>query len=427
MPLLGTGYGQITSAEIAAAAATPMWRRFFGPLPGHREARALAWIALVIGFVLAAASIILGFHGKTFLGRPLGGDFVQFYTIGNILDHYPAARIYDLALAVRMQHQVLPEMPETQMLVFGQAPYIALLFRPFALLPYAWAYVVWLACSASLYLAALAILFRTLGLNSEIRTTGYLLALSCTPFLFETWIGGQVSVLVFFIWTVCLRCLEADRRFLAGCVLAVALFKPTLVAVPVLMLLCGRRWRVLGGFITGGGAMALLSLATFGFDGCRGWLGTLAMNSRSVATYGEAWHLAKYVDLLAFIHLACPNAPKLSAALFVATGVGLLAWLGRAWAKSNCSRDRALWAATLCFTLVVNAYAPIYDAVLLVPAIALAKSIKLPLDGWLTLLYLIPWVTESFAEYLHVQLLTPLMAAFGIWILSRRPRIAGSR
>ncbi len=65
------------------------------------------------------------------------------------------------------------------MLVFGQAPFIASLFRPFALLPYAWAYVAWLGFSAGLLSPALALLFRTLGLNAEDRKTGFLLALSC--------------------------------------------------------------------------------------------------------------------------------------------------------------------------------------------------------------------------------------------------------
>ncbi len=56
------------------------------------------------------------------MGRALGGDFVGFYTIGKILRAYPAARIYDLELAVKLQHAILPSMPATQMLVFGQAP-----------------------------------------------------------------------------------------------------------------------------------------------------------------------------------------------------------------------------------------------------------------------------------------------------------------
>ena len=133
--------------------------RILGPLPGRREAHALAWLALTAGVILCAVSVMLGFEGRTFLGRPLGGDFVEFYTVGKILNNYAPARIYDLKLAVGLQHAALPGMPDTQMLVFGQAPFIGWLFRPFALLPYAWAYVAWLVFSAALYIAALSILF----------------------------------------------------------------------------------------------------------------------------------------------------------------------------------------------------------------------------------------------------------------------------
>ncbi len=211
----------------------------------------MAWMALGIGVILCAVAVLLGFDGRTFLGRPLGGDFVEFYTIGKILNNYAPARIYDLELAIGLQHSALPSMPQTQMLVFGQAPFIASLFRPFALLPYAWAYIAWLGFSAGLYMAGLALLFRTLRLSAEDRKTGFLLALSSTPFLFETWIGGQMSVVVFFIWVLFFWCLENNRRFLAGFVLALCLFKPTLVALPALMLLVGRRWRVVFGLRVG--------------------------------------------------------------------------------------------------------------------------------------------------------------------------------
>ena len=394
--------------------------RFFGPLPRRREAHALAYLSLAAGVILCGISIALGFTGRAFLGRPLGGDFVEFYTIGKILNHYAPARIYDLRLAIDLQHAVLPSMPETQMLVFGQTPFIAWLFRPFALLPYAWAYVAWLGFSAALYLAGLTLLFRTVGLKAEDRKTGYLLALSITPFLFETWIGGQMSVVVFFIWTVFFWCLEKDRHVLAGFVLALCLFKPTLVALPVLMLALGRRWRVIGGFLSGAIAMALLSLATVGTAGCRAWIATLALNGQTTAKAGEAWHLAKYVDILAFSHLLLPHWPA-AADIFAAAG-GLIAalWLGTAWWRSDSSMtDRPLWAATICFTLVVNPYVPIYDSILLVCAVALAASVNQMPAGWLVALYLIPWVTQSFAEFLHLQCMTIALAGFGILALEK--------
>jgi hypothetical protein len=266
-------------------------------MPGRREAHAMAWTALTAGVILCAASVLLGFQGRTFMGRALGGDFVGFYAIGKILNTYPAARIYDLELAVRLQHAILPSMPATQMLVFGQAPYIAWLFRPFALLPYAWAYVAWLGFSAALYVAGLKALFGALRLTREDRKTGFLLALSWAPFLFETWIGGQMAAVVFFIWALVLCCLQSDRRFLAGLVLSLCLFKPTLVALPAAMLLIGRRWRVAGGLAVGSAMVALASLGTVGWEGCRAWAGMLAFNAQTVAGSGDAWHRAKYVDM----------------------------------------------------------------------------------------------------------------------------------
>jgi hypothetical protein len=410
----------------------PRIRRWFGPMPGRREAYAMACVAIAIGVILCGIAVLLGFQGRTFLGRPLGGDFVEFYTIGKILNNDAPARIYDLKLATGLQHAVLPTMPDTQMLVFAQAPFIASLFRPFALLPYAWAYVAWLVFSAGLYMAALALLFRTLGLTPDDRKTGFLLALSSTPFLFETWIGGQMSVVVFAIWVLFFWCLENDRRVLAGFVLALCLFKPTLVALPALMLLVGRRWRVVGGFAAGGIAMVLLSSATVGLDGCRAWFANLALYGSRAAKTGEAWHEAKYMDLLAFFHLLVPN-PALASVVATSVAIIGVVWLGRAWWRSDGASafglitDRRLWAATLCLTLVVNPYVPIYDSILVVIAVALVARDQVKLAGWLLLLYLVPWVTQSFAEFMHLQLMTMAVAGFAVWVMEIAGRSTVSR
>ncbi len=262
----------------------------------------MAWMSLIVGLTLCIVSVLLGFHGRTFMGRPLGGDFVEFYTIGKILNTDPAARIYDLALAVRLQHETLPTMAATQMLVFGQAPYIGWLFRPFALLPYAWAYVAWLGFSAALYVAGLATLFAALGLTPEDRKTGFLLALSWAPFLFETWIGGQMAAFVFFAWALFFSLVQNKRRFAAGLVLSLCLFKPTLVALPAAMLLVSRRWRAVCGLAAGAAALALASFFTVGFEGLRAWVGMLAFGAQVAARPGDVWHRAKSVDLSAFVH-----------------------------------------------------------------------------------------------------------------------------
>src|ERR1700722_1275067 len=105
------------------------FEKLFGPLPGMREARAISIMALVAGAIMCALSLYYGFRGETFLGRPLGSDFIGFYTAGTVLNEHPE-RLYDLRFVDAQQHRILPTMPHTQMLLFGNAPYIALIARP---------------------------------------------------------------------------------------------------------------------------------------------------------------------------------------------------------------------------------------------------------------------------------------------------------
>ena len=56
--------------------------RIIGPLPGQREARAFSVFALIAGLIACALSLYYGFRGETFMGRPMGSDFVQFYAAG---------------------------------------------------------------------------------------------------------------------------------------------------------------------------------------------------------------------------------------------------------------------------------------------------------------------------------------------------------
>ena len=397
-------------------------------MPGRREAHAMSLIAIVVGIILCGLSVFRGFHGQALMGRPLGGDFVEFYAIGRILNSYEAFRIYDLQLAVGLQHATLPSMAETQMLVFGHAPYVAYLFRPFAALPYTWAYLAWLAFSASLYVMSLFLLFRSSNLPREHRKTGLLLAVSSVPFILETWIGGQLSVVVFFAWALFFYFRHKNRMFLAGIALSLALFKPTLLVLPAAMLLCGRRWRTLGGLSAGAFALALVSIKMVGLRGCHAWIDTLLFLARMNAGPGEVWHLAKYVDIMSFFHLLVRNAPVLTGILSSVIGVAVFAMLAAVWfrppARAHQPEEDLLWAATLCFTLVVNAYAPIYDSILVVSAVVLAAGAlqnrnehREILQAWLLLLYIVPWITQSFAEFLHFQLFTIVLAGFAAWSL----------
>jgi hypothetical protein len=75
---------------------------------------------------------------------------------------------------------------------------------------------------------------------------------------------------------------------------------------------------------------------------------------------------------------------------------------------------------------MINVYAPVYDTILLVPAAALVASSvegrgpleQMSLQVWLIALWLVPWLTQSWADYLRLQILTPVLAGFGYWTLT---------
>jgi Glycosyltransferase family 87 len=381
--------------------------RIIGPLPGEKEARAFGVCGIAIALIACALSLYFGFKGETFMGRPLGNDFVQFYAAGRILNQNEPTRLFDVPFLADMEHRSLPTMSKTQMLIFGNAPCIAAIFRPLALLPYQWAYCVWLVVSAAVYIAGLLIVLRG-------NRIALLLALSTPMFTLETWIGGQISVFAFFAFAVCTRWFQEERYFLAGLILGLAAYKPSLVAIPAAMFLAGRCWRMLGGLLVSASVVLAASFATVGVQGMSLWLQTMRV-FRYLATDQESiLRRSKYVDLNSFF--TGLFGPNIFGYIIVAAALMLLAW---AWFRSGPSD--VLWAATIASTLILNVYVPVYDTIILIPALFVVLGpLKKELPVWILMFCLVPWLTQSAADFLRLQLLTILIAAFSYWTFTRR-------
>src|ERR1700733_995513 len=246
-----------------------MWlERVIGPLPSEKEARAFGVCGIAIALIACALSLYYGFKGEAFLGRPLGGDFVQFYAAGRILNQHEPAKLFDIPFLAEMEHASLPTMPKTRMLIFGNAPCIAAIFRPLAMVSYQQAYCVWLVFSAAIYLTGLLMLVRG-------DRIAMLLALSTPMFTLETWIGGQISIFAFLAFALCVRWFQAQRYFLAGVALGLAAYKPSLIAIPLAMFVFGRCWSMLGGLLVSVSLVIAASFATVGIEGMRLWLDTM--------------------------------------------------------------------------------------------------------------------------------------------------------
>ena len=83
-------------------------------------------------------------------------------------------------------------------------------------------------------------------------------------------------------------------------------------------------------------------------------------------------------------------------------------------------------AATLSGSLVLNVYTPIYDTTVAGVAVALVAGVMRTRTGndaevfraWLLGLYMVPWLTQSFAEFLRFQPITLVLAGFAYWALA---------
>src|SRR5260370_15339687 len=132
----------------------PKW--ILGPAPTLKEINVVCWALFAAFLVLPLYTL---FAGGQHIGQrieALDADFVFRYSMGRILNEYPAERLYDQDLMKKVCSEVHPLKTGS----YGPNPYppfIGILFRPFARMPYSLAYLVWASISVTLYLLGLTI------------------------------------------------------------------------------------------------------------------------------------------------------------------------------------------------------------------------------------------------------------------------------
>ena len=347
----------------------------------------------------------------------LGGDFPAFFVAGRLLNEYPPSRLYDLHLQEQLFLEVRPDGRGLN-LPFVHPPHLAVLFRPFALLPYGWAFAAWSAVSLSLYLAGLLAMIRHFGPTGVAdRYTTLLLALSFAPFLVETLAGGQVSSVAFFGLALAIVNEHRRRPFVSGICLSLCAYRPTLMALLLLMLVVSRRWRILLGFAFGAGVLLALTALTMGTSTLVGYVSTALEFGQRYAGSNDVLRTWKFVDLRAFATLlAGDHAFGLAMATLAACWV--LPRLVRAWwviGRTDLPYPEGVWALAIVWTLLLNLYAPLYDCTLVVLVFILMAHTPSyrsnvphePAFQWLLFLSVVsPWISQIVARICGLQIFT---------------------
>ena len=355
----------------------------------------------------------------------IGGDFVQFYIAGRILNEGEGDRLYDLKLQEKHFLELMPE--ESWLgLPFNYPPVIAVLFRPLARFSLLTATLVFLGITPLIYAAGMWVLISRFGWRQTgHRLLGVLGALSFAPFILYTWLGAQISVIGFCSVAVALSEEDRGRRFLSGMALSVCLYKPTLLLLVLPMLVITRRFSSLAGLMAGGVILALVSVVATGSQACVGFIERMMWWSRLSTLDSGPFNSFRYVDLRSFTLLLPIIYPLVSWLVLAVTSVVPGVLLFRAWLRSRSERREErflLWAATLTWGLVLNVYTPFYDCILVIPACVMAASATRSafgslryrwLGGMILVLYLAPWVSEICARAIRVQPYTLVLGAFG--------------
>ncbi len=401
-------------------AGSPSHRTARTSPPGLKEINLLCWGLFCLCVVGPACFFLLVQikTGKEFF-RQSGVDFVYFYGTGEIVNSHGAAEVYDYRLQLATFNSIVTLPHGT----YGPSPYppfVPQFFRMFALLPFARAYFLWMAITFALYLASIVLLLREFFPEDSLKRSLILcFALAYFPFLRNTLASGQLSAVAFCGVALALIEERRSRHSLSGVLLAVLAYKFTLLLFIVPMLLLTRRWRALGGFAAGVGALAAISTMLAGVGIWPAYVGFLRSFGRTSGVYGSnSLQLQKYVDLNSF---SCAIPGGRSPVVLVLLGclaAGISVWAAVAWLRSGGEtgpRRSLEWAVALTWTMLVNVYYPIYDSILIVIVVIVMLSAMRDLkwDRAYELIaaaaivtFALSWVSESFADRYKVQLLT---------------------
>jgi hypothetical protein len=413
---------KLIAVDAGPVSAPSRASRMLGPAMSLKELNFLCW-----GLFLVALALPLGFVMSTQKEAP-DADFVYFYAMGRILNEYPADRVYDYAL----QQKVCTEIHPLHTGKYGPIPYppiVGMLFRPFARLPYRAAYGAWLCISLVLYLAGIAMISKRYFPDDPLRRSLiFCFALSFYSFTIDTFANGQLSAIGFFALALAIREDDRDHLVPSGLALSVCLYKPTLLVLVLPMLLVTKRFKTLLGFGAGAAAFALLTTVA---EGTRIWAGyeTLLLNFGQATTgvHTQSFlRLRKYVDLTSLSSMAPGGRSWIGLAIIYGYACWAALSLLRLWWTSGRAGKAArglLWATTITWTLLLNAYVPRHDSILCVLAVVITAGIlkdspARTLYGWFTVLWLLilasSWITDDFAAAHGIQIITLLIAALGM-------------
>lgn len=284
-------------------------------------------------------------------------DFGVFYFAANMVVDGSRHALYDVAAQHKFQ-ALFDRPPET---LFRNPPVALLPIIVLAKLPMGVAYAIWTAISMALLVASLKILESETGIR--LGNWPLLASLAYAPVM-ACLLHGQFSLLALACYALCYGQWRRGRLFLGGMILAVVTIKYQLVMGFVAVLLLKRKWRELGGFVSGSVLIVLVSVGMTGMQSMMSYPGFIL---HSEGLIPELPRMANWQGLL----WLCGEGHVWLIALSAIT----VLWAARSWTNL----DRGFCAAMLA-AMLVSYHMTVQDlSLMLVPFYLCAKAgVSLP-------------------------------------------------
>ena len=347
---------------------------------------------LVLGVIASILNVALGHGLRVLTGNALFPDFLAHWTGGRLLLDGQLQHLYDADFQARLQWDVIGKGDDVSW--FVGPPFTAILYVPFAALPFAVAGVLWTLLSVAAIAASIVLLKPLVPRLAQDWVVVVLAVLACQPVL-EVIGAGQDSAVSMLVWAAGLRLLVAGRDALAGGVFGLGLIKPQLVLIAPPTFVIQRRWSAFWVWTAIALLAAAASVALVGVDGIHTWIRALTSERYDEQiNVGQAWkQLSASALLVSLVPPALTNAAQ-TIGLVICAGLAVV-FLVVAW---RAPRDQWLdvWTLAAFTTVVASPHLLVYDLLIAVPAALVlldrhpSRRVRLALLAAFVLTYLNP-------------------------------------
>lgn len=363
---------------------------------------AVLYVAIIAAWCWSAVGLV------DTAGKPLGYDFMTFYSAGQLALEGNPLRVFNITTMFTRQGEIAPG--NLQPFLWHYPPTYLLAVTPFALLPYLPAYLAFMLVTLACYIAFVR--------SFDDRRIVLLLAL-VLPAGFLNAYHGQNAFLTTALLGFGLLLVE-KRPVLAGICIGLLAIKPHIAILVPFAFAAGGYWRAFFAAALTASLFCLAATFAFGFDFWETFLANFHVVSRILEVGWLPW--VKMPTVYAFTRLlGLPNA--LALGLQFAGAAAALLVVVRAWHRPGPLDLKA--SLLILATLFVSPYFFDYDLVLLaVPLWALGRRV---LDGSaepgtkaaMAMAAMAPLFMSVVALITHLQLMPFAIALLGLLVWRR--------